>query len=117
MNILLVAIAGALGTICRYEIGKVISYQDFPVATLLINALGSLFLGFLFVKYAVNQPQLFIAAGIGFCGGFTTYSTFSLDLYKMLVNHQYSYFALYLISSVLLGLVAVFLGAYLAKQM
>ena len=60
MNILGLAIAGAIGTVCRYEIGKIITYQQFPVATLLINTLGSLLLGFLFVKYATNHQQLFV---------------------------------------------------------
>ncbi|HLV51007.1 MAG TPA: CrcB family protein [Flavobacterium sp.] len=60
MNILGLAIAGAIGTVCRYEIGKIITYQQFLVATLLINTLGSLLLGFLFVKYVANQQQLFV---------------------------------------------------------
>lgn len=116
MNILCLAIAGGLGTLFRYGIGKWISYEQFPIATLCINSLGSLILGFLFVKYAVNQPQWYLILGIGFCGGFTTYSTFSLDLYKMIVNAQYVNFALYLTATVILGLIAVFIGAYLGKN-
>lgn len=115
MNILGLAIAGAIGTVCRYEIGKIITYQQFPVATLFINTLGSLLLGFLFVKYAANQPQLFVVLGIGFCGGFTTFSTFSLDLFKMLQAQQYLNFATYLSLSIILGLIGVFAGTYLAK--
>ncbi|HUH25423.1 MAG TPA: CrcB family protein [Flavobacterium sp.] len=115
MNIIALAIAGALGTICRYEIGKLITYQQFPAATLLINTLGSLLLGFLFVKYAANQQQLFVILGIGFCGGFTTFSTFSLDLFRMLQGQQFLNFAVYLVLSVLLGLIGIFVGYYLAK--
>ena len=115
MNILGLTIAGAIGTVCRYEIGKIITYQQFPVATLLINTLGSLLLGFLFVKYAANQQQLFVVLGIGFCGGFTTFSTFSLDLFKMLQTQQYASFATYLSLSIVLGIVGVFAGTYLAK--
>jgi len=115
MNILGLAIAGAIGTVCRYEIGKIITYQQFPVATLLINTLGSLLLGFLFVKYAANQQHLFVILGIGFCGGFTTFSTFSLDLFKMLQTQQYISFATYLSLSIVLGLIGVFAGTYLAK--
>lgn len=115
MNILGLAIAGAIGTVCRYEIGKIITYQQFPIATLFINTLGSLLLGFLFVKYAANQQQLFVVLGIGFCGGFTTFSTFSLDLFKMLQAQQYTSFATYLSLSILLGLIGVFVGTYLAK--
>lgn len=115
MNILGLAIAGAIGTVCRYEIGKIITYQQFPVATLLINTLGSLLLGFLFVKYATNHQHLFVVLGIGFCGGFTTFSTFSLDLFKMLQTQQYVNFATYLSLTIVLGLVGVFAGTYLAK--
>ena len=115
MNILGLAIAGAIGTVCRYEIGKIITYQQFPVATLLINTLGSLLLGFLFVRYAANQHQLFVILGIGFCGGFTTFSTFSLDLFKMLQAQQYLNFITYLSLSIILGLMGVFVGTYLAK--
>ncbi|HLV51700.1 MAG TPA: fluoride efflux transporter CrcB [Flavobacterium sp.] len=116
MNILFLAIAGGLGTIFRYGISKWISYDQFPIATLCINSLGSFVLGFLFVKYALNQPQWYLIFGMGFCGGFTTYSTFSLDMYKMIVNAQYINFALYLFATVILGLIAVFAGAYLGKN-
>lgn len=115
MNILGLAIAGAIGTVCRYEIGKVITYQQFPMATLSVNALGSLLLGFLFAKYAANQQQLFVILGIGFCGGFTTFSTFSLDLYKLLQAQQFLNFTAYLVLSLVLGIVSIFVGIYLAK--
>lgn len=115
MNILGLAIAGALGTVCRYEISKIITYQEFPVATLFVNTLGSLLLGFLFAKYATNQQQLFVILGIGFCGGFTTFSTFSLDLLKMLQAQEFLNFAIYLILSIVLGLIGVFAGYYLPK--
>lgn len=115
MNILGLAIAGAIGTVCRYEIGKIITYQQFPVATLLINTFGSILLGFLFIKYAANQQQLFVILGIGFCGGFTTFSTFSLDLFRMLQNQEFVNFATYLSLSIVLGILGVFLGTYLAK--
>ena len=115
MNIVGLALAGALGTICRYEVGKIISYQQFPIATLLINTIGSLILGFLFIKYAMSQQQLFVVLGIGFCGGFATYSTFSLDLFKMLQAQQYLNFVCYLSLSIILGIVGVYAGSYLTK--
>lgn len=115
MNILGLAIAGALGTICRYEVGKFITYQQFPVATLLINMVGSIFLGFLFVKYATQQPHLFLIMGVGFCGGFTTFSTFSLDLFKMLQSQDYVNFVVYISLSITLGITGIFVGTYLAK--
>ncbi len=116
MNIFTLAIAGAFGTICRYEIGKLISLQNYPIATLFVNTLGSLFLGFLFFKYATNNQQLYVILGIGFCGGFTTFSTFSLDLFKMIQNENYLQFISYLFLSIILGVVAVMLGYFLAKN-
>lgn len=115
MNLLFIALAGALGTVCRYLISKQITYLQFPIATLCINSLGSLILGFLFVKYASSNPQLYVTLGIGFCGGFTTYSTFSLDLYKMLITAQYVNFTVYFLGTILLSLFVTFLGAYIAK--
>lgn len=115
MNILGMAIGGAVGTICRYGIGRMLTYQQFPFATLCINSVGSLLLGFLFVKYATTHPFWFMVLGIGFCGGFTTYSTFSLELYNMMHNAQYLNFTVYLFSTLILGIIAVFTGAYIAK--
>lgn len=115
MNVLLMALAGGIGTLLRYLIGKQITYSTFPLATISINSLGSLFLGFLFIKYAQSNLQFFLVLGIGFCGGFTTYSTFSLELYKMFLQAQYLNILIYLISTVSIGFLAVFIGAYLAK--
>lgn len=116
MNIYALAIAGALGTLCRYEVGKILSFQNYPIATLFVNTLGSLFLGFLFFKYATNNQQLYVFLGIGFCGGFTTFSTFSLDLFKMIQSENYLQFTSYLFLSIILGIVAVMIGYFIAKN-
>ena len=115
MNLLLLAIAGALGTVCRYEISKLLSWQQLPVATLIVNVLGSFILGFLFAKYATHQQNIFTILGVGFCGGFTTFSTFSLDLFKMIQNQQYVDMFLYLALSVILGIAGIMAGVYLSK--
>lgn len=115
MNLLLLAIAGALGTVCRYEISKLLSLQQLPMATLIVNVLGSLMLGFLFAKYATHQQNIFTILGVGFCGGFTTFSTFSLDLFKMIQNQQYVDMFLYLALSVILGIAGIMAGVYLSK--
>lgn len=115
MNLVYLAIAGAVGTVCRYEISKLLSWQQFPVATLTVNVLGSLLLGFVFAKYATHQQNVFTIVGIGFCGGFTTFSTFSLDLFKMLQNQQYFDMFIYISVSVILGVTGVITGFYLSK--
>lgn len=115
MNFISIAIGGALGAVLRYFIGKHISFQEFPVATLFINTIGSLFLGYLFAKYAVSHPKLFLFFGIGFCGAFTTFSTFSLETYKLLIDAQYADAAFYILATLVLGIFATVLGVYLGK--
>lgn len=115
MNILYVMIGGAFGTLLRYFVSKVITWQQYPIATLSVNALGSLLLGYIFAKYSTSQHQLYLALGVGFCGGFTTFSTFSLELVKMLQAANYLQFIIYLSLSIILGLIGVFAGTYLAK--
>jgi len=115
-NLILLGIAGGLGTIARYGLGKWINFEHFPFVTLCINSFGSLFLGYLFIKYAEQNSQWYLALGVGFCGGFTTFSAFSLELYKMLTSENYLHFAMYLSATVLFGILCVVLGVYLGKN-
>lgn len=115
MNILYVMIGGAIGTLLRYFVSKVITWQQYPIATLGVNALGSLLLGYIFAKYSTSQHQLYLALGVGFCGGFTTFSTFSLELVKMLQAANYLQFIIYLSLSIILGIVSILIGFNLAK--
>lgn len=124
VNWLLVAIGGAAGALARYGAGLALHPdrvpQAIPYATLLVNVLGSLLLGWLFWKAfggnAQNSQQLWLLAGVGFCGGFTTMSTLSVETI-MLVQRQQASAALanWTLQSVLcLG--AAWLGLWLGKQ-
>src|SRR5215217_4180874 len=81
-NFLLVALGGAFGSMLRYGTGLVIGPRNFPFATLLINTVGSFIIGVV-ITYAMRNEtfagnwKLFLATGI--CGGFTTFSAFSLE--------------------------------------
>ncbi len=118
---LLVFLGGGLGSMARYAISKVLNNnleQAIPYGTLLVNILGSLFIG-LILGIAVKNNNLntnqtlFLATG--FCGGFTTFSTFTYENYNFLKVGDYFHFGMYTTLSFALGLSAVFFGFYIAK--
>ena len=121
LNIISIFIGGGLGAVLRYLVGifsaKYISL-NFPFATLLVNIAGGFLIGFLYVfcvdKVQLNQSLNF-ALTVGFCGGLTTFSTFSLELFKMFNNGSYMLAIVYIILSILACLIAVAFGASLAK--
>ncbi len=115
-EILIVGLGGFAGTILRYVIWVwSINWQiQIPSGTLIVNLLGSLILGLLFGYFAKNSSlnwELFLVTG--FCGGFTTFSTFSLDLVKMIKENLVSQALLYGTISVFGGLICCLLGFWL----
>jgi CrcB protein len=120
-TIILVGLGGAIGSILRYLSGWFASkyFQgSFPISTLVINILGSLligvFIGVLAKFYPENHPLKFLLI-IGFCGGFTTFSSFAVENYNLLQNgNQFSAY-IYIIVSVILTITAVGIGNYLTK--
>ena len=118
--VLFVFLGGGLGSVFRYIIGlKLNNFENgIPYGTLLANVLGSLiigvFFGYLTKHGTLNENHtLFIATG--FCGGFTTFSTFAYENYLFLKGNDYLSMLPYLILTFALGISAVFLGLYLAK--
>ena len=113
-NWICVFIGGGLGSLCRYGIGLYSSSMDtnFPLGTFIANFLACLILGFLIGMQVKNNLQS--AYGLllitGFCGGFSTFSTFSNDALKLFENQQYGLGILYIGGSILIGLLAVYLG-------
>ncbi len=114
--LLLVGSGGFLGTITRYlcgEVFKKIIVHAFPFATLFVNIMGCLIIGIIFGlmekgKLLDNDLRLFLTTG--FCGGFTTFSAFSIENIIMLRNGEFSYVFAYLAASILLGFTATYLG-------
>lgn len=121
INFIAVGIGGLIGSILRYSVALIpMSFGYLPVKTLLVNFIGSFVIGCTgqYMALQPNIPQhwlLFVQVGI--CGGFTTFSTFSLETYDLITNNQYGMAALYIIGSVASCLVAVFLGMYLTKTL
>lgn len=117
--LLLVFLGGGLGSVCRFLVGKLI-HSNYPISTLLVNILGSLLIGFIVAYFYKNQAQhqnlvLFLATG--FCGGFTTFSAFALENFNLLKNENYTLFFGYTFGSIVLGILAVMLGIWLAKTL
>jgi CrcB protein len=120
-NVLLVGIGGAAGSIGRYLCQRWIneSYQhDFPLSTFLINITGCLLIGILYAlgekANVLSQPTRLLLI-TGFCGGFTTFSTFAFENTELLRTGDHGYFLLYTLGSVAVGIIAVYLGSLLIK--
>lgn len=124
INILLVAAGGAFGCSFRYIISVLLmnfnKLSSFPLATILVNVIGSFLIGILdyFIIYHLKDLSLEVRLAIvtGFLGGFTTFSAFSLDILKLLHDGQINMAFSYALLSVLLSIAAVFLGYYLMKS-
>ena len=119
-DIVLVGIGSGIGGICRYLISLSMSHSQgsFPWGTFSVNIVGCLLIGILWgltsrlQHLALAFSLLFM---VGFCGGFTTFSTFSKEGLMMLQNNNYALFALYILGSVALGIAAVALGYLTTK--
>ncbi len=122
MLIFLVAAGGALGSVARYGIGDWVHHGvagAFPFGTLIVNVAGSFLLGFLYGLAGGESPSERWRAfgGIGFCGGFTTFSTFSLDTVRMLERGEFGAAGLSTAANVSLSIVALFAGMSLAAAL
>lgn len=121
-SLLLVFLGGGLGSICRYLVA--LGFKSFKIQhflyyqTLTVNVLGSFCIGLILGWLMKNNPQnsdLQLLLITGFCGGFTTFSAFSSENLNLLKSGQFLEFALYVSGSIILGLLAVFLGLALGK--
>lgn len=120
--LLYVALGSAVGGVSRYLLGGLVQRMldtTFPAGTLLVNVTGSFLLGAI-IRYALETPSLtpevraFLT--IGFCGGYTTFSTFSYETMALLEDGEWARAGVYITASVILSLIATFLGLALARQ-
>lgn len=117
---LLVFLGGGIGSGLRYLLSKTLNpfTSNFFIGTFGVNIIGCLIIGIILGLSAKstalsNNTILFIT--IGFCGGFTTFSSFALENYGMLREGQITSFLLYTLSSIVVGILAVALGLWLSK--
>jgi CrcB protein len=115
MILFLIAAGGAVGSALRYLIGGAIqrsSASGFPVGTMFVNIAGCFLIG-VFVRYLLNMQtsaELRALLIVGFCGGFTTFSTFSFETVGLIEGGEYARAATYIVGSVVLCLMATFAG-------
>jgi fluoride exporter len=118
-------LGGALGTMARYAVNGVISErfgQTFPFGTLVINITGSLLIGF-FAELTAPEGRWLVSPTfrtffmVGICGGYTTFSSFSLQTLSLAQDGEWLYAGMNILLSVALCLVAVWLGHVLALKL
>jgi CrcB protein len=120
-TILLVGLGGGIGSALRYLTSTAINKfygSTFPLATFVVNIIGCFIFGLLFAyfsKHAEQSEQLRFFLITGFCGGYTTFSTFSAENFQLIESGNYFIPAINITVSVLLGIAAVFLGIQIAK--
>ena len=127
MNLFLIAIGGAIGSVVRYlssefivRLSKQLQFAcNFPWGTFFVNVVGSMIAGVVYYFVIKNfdsfDPRLKNFLIAGFLGGFTTFSAFSLDVFRLTTVGQYLQASAYVVSSVLLAIIALFFGFYATK--
>ena len=121
LNLFAVFFGGGIGAVTRYLTGFLVLrnfHFNLPVATFLVNIIGSFIIGFLYIIFVDKQeinPALKFALTVGFCGGLTTFSTFSLEIFEMLKNAQFLHAFCYVLLSVIICVISVWIGVSCAK--
>ena len=117
-----IAIGAAVGGVSRYYLSAAVQHRmgsSFPWGTLVINVTGSLVLGFL-MRYAISTPSVSVEMRAllttGFCGGYTTFSTYSYETAALIEDGQLGRAGTYALASVLVALAGTFGGFALARE-
>lgn len=122
-TLFIIGAGGFLGSIARYLTQVGISRLlpiFFPYGTLAVNISGCFLIGLIYAltdRGNLMNPELRFFLATGFCGGFTTFSTFSYEAYDLMREGQYAFLSLYIIASVVLGLFATILAVTLIRSL
>lgn len=114
-----VGLGGAIGAILRYELSLISMKLEFPMMTFITNIIGAILIGIvvgLFEKNDISYSMhLFLKTGV--CGGFTTFSTFSLESLSLLETGKYGLGSLYIVMSVGCCILGVMIGKFMIQQL
>ena len=120
-SVLIVFLGGGLGSVFRYLINLLIKNPEgqFPINTFLVNMIGSFLIGIVFGyfnenNYLNNNIILFLV--IGFCGGLTTFSSFTYDSYELISMGKIFFLIIYNFFSILIGVALVYFGLWVSKS-
>lgn len=122
MTLLLVMLGAGTGAVGRWLTDRAVAARTdsvFPLGTFAVNVIGSFVLGAVAGATALGgaHPHWYALLGTGFCGGFTTFSTFSLDTYKLVLGGSRTLAFRNVVISLAAGMAAAFAGWYLAEAM
>jgi fluoride exporter len=111
----LVGLGGIIGTLCRFYLGRWVVIKtgtSFPWGTWVINLTGSLILGMLFALHnrEALTDEIWWLLGVGFCGAYTTFSTFGYEVQQLIEKKHVIAAAIYMLSSIGLGLLVAWCG-------
>ena len=113
VNLLLVAVGGAFGSVLRFGIGNLV---NFPFGTMTVNILGAVFAGSIYAIFVDHiNHRAFMLLMPGFLGGFTTFSAFSLDVMKLFSDDSLFHGFIYIFMSFFGAIFAIWVGFLLAK--
>jgi CrcB protein len=121
MTLLYIAAGGAAGSVARYALSVAIQQRaggPFPIGTLVVNVTGSFLLGLL-LRYGLAtpgiSPEVRALLTVGFCGGYTTFSTFSYETARLMEDGDYRRAFAYIMISVVVSIVGIFAGFEAAR--
>lgn len=121
-SMIIAGLGGFVGSALRFLTSKLCQLlwaSAFPLSTLIVNTVGSLLIGIFFgwvERGNILSTQMNIFLITGFCGGLTTFSSLSNDIYLLIERREWGEFLLYTSLTFVLGLVAVYLGRYIGKE-
>ncbi|WP_287372308.1 fluoride efflux transporter CrcB [Prosthecochloris sp.] len=119
--LLLVGAGGFAGAVARYLVAFLLPFigTGFPFGTLTVNMVGCLLIGFvseLSITSSLVSPELRLLLATGFCGGFTTFSSYMYEIASLLRDGEMLYASIYLFGSIIGGIFCLYLGMQLAKM-
>ena len=119
INFIFVALGGAVGAMLRYAISLIPVKSDFPILTLVTNIIGAVMIGFIVGMASIRQESsqhLILFLKVGICGGFTTFSTFSLEVVNLFEQNKIGMEIVYVVASVVCSIAGVLVGQGIAQK-